>query len=467
MLPQRAGAASLSAVKGPELHDAWPRVADVAELLRLAVPVVVVQVGLVAMGTVDTMVVGRLSSPALAAVALGNLYFFSLCAFGMGALLALDPVVAQAVGAGDEAAVPAAVRRGLLLALLLATPTALLLLPGEAVLGLLRQPNDVIPTAAAYARVCAPGVPAFFAFFVLRQTLQARQRLRPVVAAILVTNVVNFGLDCALVFGVPGVVPALGAVGSAWASTACRFLLAAWLLLVLVREIPVWPRRLGPMAWRPLLALLRLGAPIGVQFQLEFAAFGVIALLMGLFGTVEMAAHQVALSLASLTFMVPLGISAAAAVKVGQAVGAADQARARRAAAAALLCGGGFMTVSALVLLSAPGWLAAAYTDVVEVAALAAALIPIAGFFQVFDGLQVVSTGVLRGAADTRAPMIINVLGFWLLGMPASLLLGFRLGLGPHGLWWGLVVGLAAVAILLLARVAWRLRRGIARVQLE
>lgn len=125
------------------------------------------------------------------------------------------------------------------------------------------------------------------------------------------------------------------------------------------------------------------------------------------------------------------------------------------------------MTVSALVLLSAPGWLAAAYTDVVEVAALAAALIPIAGFFQVFDGLQVVSTGVLRGAADTRAPMIINVLGFWLLGMPASLLLGFRLGLGPHGLWWGLVVGLAAVAILLLARVAWRLRRGIARVQLE
>lgn len=435
------------------------------EMLRLAVPVVVVQVGLVAMGTVDTMVVGRLSSQALAAVALGNLYFFSLCAFGMGALLALDPVVAQAVGAGDEASVPAAVRRGLLLAALLAIPTALLLLPGEIVLRLLRQPEEVIPMAAAYARVCAPGVPAFFAFFVLRQTLQARARLKPVVAAILATNLVNLGLDWALVFGVPGVVPPLGAVGSAWASTACRFLLAAWLMVALAREIPVWPQRRGPLAWRPVFSLLRLGAPIGVQFQLEFAAFGVIALFMGLLGTVEMAAHQVALSLASLTFMVPLGVSAAAAVKVGQAIGAGDQARALRAAAAALLCGGGFMAASALALLSLPGLLAAAYTDVAEVAALAAVLIPIAGFFQVFDGVQVVSTGVLRGAADTRAPMVINVLGFWLVGMPTSLLLGFHLDLGPQGLWWGLVVGLAAVAALLLARVAWRLRRGVTRVQ--
>lgn len=449
------------------LRAARPRAADLGEMLRLAVPVVVVQVGLVAMGTVDTMVVGRLSSQALAAVALGNLYFFSLCAFGMGTLLAVDPVVAQAVGAGDQAAVPAAVRRGLLLAALLALPTALLLLPAEPLLRLLRQPAEVIPTAAAYARVSAPGVPAFFAFFVLRQTLQARQRLRPVVAAILVTNLVNLSLDWVLVFGVPGLVPSLGAVGSAWASTACRFLLAAWLLVALAREIPVWPRRLGPLAWRPLFALLRLGAPIGVQFQLEFAAFGVIALLMGLLGTVEMAAHQVALNLASLTFMVPLGISAAAAVKVGQAIGAGDQGRALRAAAAALLCGGGFMSFSALTLLAVPGWLAAAYTDVGEVAALAAVLIPIAGFFQVFDGVQVVSTGVLRGAADTRAPMIINVLGFWLLGMPASWFFGFHLGWGPAGLWWGLVVGLAAVALLLLARVAWRLRRGVARLQLS
>lgn len=321
--------------------------------------------------------------------------------------------------------------------------------------------------AAAYARVSALGVPAFFAFLVLRQTFQARQRLRPVVAAILVANLVNLGLDWALVFGVAGVIPPLGAVGSAWASTACRFLLAAWLLVALSREVSVWPRQPGPVAWQPLLSLLRLGAPIGVQFQLEFAAFGVIALFMGLLGTVEMAAHQVALNLASLTFMVPLGISAAAAVKVGHAVGAGEQARALRAAGAGLLCGGGFMAASALALLTVPGLLAAAYTDVPEVATLAAALIPIAGFFQIFDGLQVVATGVLRGAADTRAPMVINILGFWLLGMPASLLLGFRLGLGPRGLWWGLVVGLATVAVLLLFRVGWRLRSGVSRVQVR
>lgn len=448
-------------------QGAWPSRADLRAMFQLAAPVVVVQVGLVAMGTVDTMVVGRLSSTALAAVALGNLYFFSICAFGMGTLLAIDPVVAQAVGAGDEEAVPTAVRRGLALAGLLSVPTSLLLLPGELLLRALGQPAEVIPAAADYARACAPGVPAFFAFFVLRQTLQARQRLRPVVSAILVTNLVNLGLDWALVFGIEGVLPGLGAVGAGWASTACRFLLAAWLLVVLGREIPLWSRVRAHLAWRPLLSLLRLGAPIGAQYQLEFAAFGVIALLMGLLGTVEMAAHQVALNLASLTFMVPLGISAAAAVKVGHAVGAGDQLRVKRATTAALLCGGGFMAASAVTLLAIPHSLAAAYTDVAEVAALAAKLIPIAGFFQVFDGLQVVSIGVLRGTADTRAPMVINVLGFWLLGMPASLLLGFVWGLGPTGLWWGLVVGLAAVALLLLARVGWRLGRRLERLQLD
>jgi MATE family multidrug resistance protein len=223
--------------------------------------------------------------------------------------------------------------------------------------------------------------------------------------------------------------------------------------------------RTDPEVFRlaPLVRTLGLGTPIGIQFQLEFAAFGVIAVLMGVMGTVEMAAHQVAINLASLTFMVPLGVSAAAAVRVGNAVGRTDGGAARRAASAALACGAGFMAVTALLFLALPSQLAGAYTSESHVLSLAATLIPIAGVFQVFDGLQVVSSGVLRGLGDTRTPMIVNLLGFWLVGVPISLGLAFVLDRGPTGLWWGFVFGLGAVAVLLLARIASRLSRPVAR----
>jgi MATE family multidrug resistance protein len=196
-------------------------------------------------------------------------------------------------------------------------------------------------------------------------------------------------------------------------------------------------------------------------------AFAAIALLMGGLGTVQMAAHQVAINLASLTFMVPLGISSASAVRVGQAIGADDAGRARRAASAALLIGAGFMSLMAALFVGAPRLLAAAYTSVDEVVALAALLIPIAGYFQIFDGLQVVSSGVLRGAGDTRAPLVVNIVGFWFIGLPTSLILAFRLDYGPEGLWWGVAAGLGAVAVFLLSRVAWKIRGKIERVEIE
>jgi MATE family multidrug resistance protein len=213
--------------------------------------------------------------------------------------------------------------------------------------------------------------------------------------------------------------------------------------------------------------MLRLGLPIGLQMQLEIGVFSVVALLMGHIGTVPMAAHQIAINIASLTFMVPLGVSGAAAVVVGQAVGAGEAARARRSAVAALATGAAFMLLSGLVLTLAPRPLARLYSLEAAVVALASLLIPIAGVFQVFDGLQVVSIGVLRGVGDTRAPMVVNVLGFWLIGLPVSLWLGFGVGTGAVGLWWGLVAGLAAVAMFLLARVRARLGSALERVRIE
>ncbi|MCP4897999.1 MAG: MATE family efflux transporter [bacterium] len=445
-----------------------PTHADIAAMLRLAVPVVIAQIGMMAMGVVDTMVVGRVSATALAAVALGNLLVMAISSFGFGTLMALDPLVAQGIGADDSVAVRRAVQRGLVIAMALCVPSALVLSTAEPMLRLLRQPQEVIPLAAGYVHICIPGLMPFLCFVVLRQTLQAMERMRPIIVAMVVANVFNLVADITLVHGLWGV-PALGPIGSAWATTASRTILFLTLIAVSRRELAPVLKSLDREALRlaPLWRTFRLGFPIGVQLQLEFVAFGVIALLMGGLGTLEMAAHQVTINLASLTFMVPLGVSAATAVRVGHAVGRADDDGVRRAAGAGLACGGGFMATTACLFLGVPQLLAAAYTTMPDVRILAASLIPIAGVFQIVDGLQVTSAGVLRGLGDTRAPMLINVLGFWLVGIPVSLWLGFGIGLGPPGLWWGLVAGLAAVAVLLLARVATKLSRPVTRVEVE
>jgi multidrug resistance protein, MATE family len=211
--------------------------------------------------------------------------------------------------------------------------------------------------------------------------------------------------------------------------------------------------------------MLRLGWTIGLQQVLEFGVFAAIGLLMGVLGTPEMAAHEIALTLASLTFMVPLGFGAAAAVRVGRAVGEGNRAAAGERARTALVCGVGFMLCTAVIMLVFPGAIAAAYTNQPVVATIAASLIPIAGMFQLFDGIQAVSAGVLRGLGDTRAPFVVNLAGFWLCGFPVSVALAFHTPLRALGLWWGLAAGLAVVASLLLLRVRSRLRGPLVQVE--
>jgi MATE family multidrug resistance protein len=447
----------------PAPPSAWR--AELTETRRLALPVVGVQVGTMMMGVVDTMMVGRLGAVPLAAVALGSLYVYNVTALASGTLLALDPVVSQAVGARDDHAVAHGVQRGAVLALLLAVPTVLATLPAAAVLRALGQPEEVVVPAARFVALSAPGVPALLGFVVLRQTLQAMHDTRAIVLTIVLANVLNLVLDWALIFGHLGL-PALGTDGTAAATTVARWSMLLTLLAT------AWPRlRPTLVPWhrdaaRPaaLARLARVGAPIGLQQFLEYAAFGAVGLLVGHLGAVAMAGHQATINLASLTYMVPLGVGAAAAARVGRAVGAGDAGGARRAATAALVWGIGFMLVSAAVLLLAPRALARLYTPDPAVIAVTAALIPLAGIFQVFDGLQVVSLGVLRGVGDTRAPMLVNIVGFWLIGIPVGVWLGLRRGMGPAGLWIGLVVGLAATGVVLAARVRVKLRGEVRRV---
>jgi MATE family multidrug resistance protein len=441
---------------------------EASALLRLSGPVVLGQAGLFAMGVTDTLMVGRVSAEALAAVALGALFSFMVLGSGRGLLTALDPVLSQALGARDHRGLRRGFQRGVLLALLISGPAALAMLLAEPTLRLLRQPEEIVPTASLYALISAAGAPAFLGFTVLRQTLQALHSVRPIVIAVLLANAANVLFNWLLVFGHCGL-PPLGPLGSAWATVLARWTMLLALVLLSKPSLAPLLRRWEPevLRPRPLLRLAGLGAPLGLQHFVEIGTFSAVALFMGWLGARELAAHQIAIQLASAAFMVPLGVSSAASVRVGLAVGRGDPRGTRRAAAVALGCGAAVMLLSGTAFAVAPELLARAFSPEAAIVAAAASLIRIAAIFQVFDGLQVVAIGVLRGVGDTRAPMLVNVLGFWCLGIPTSLGLAFGLDLGAEGLWWGLVVGLLAVAACLLLRVRARLSGPVARIDLD
>jgi MATE family, multidrug efflux pump len=445
-----------------------PNRADFRALTRLALPVVSVQLGMMLMGVVDTMMVGHLSANALAAVALGNLYFWTISVVGMGTLFALDPIVAQAVGAHDEPAIARGLQRGLLLAVFVTVPTAAVLLSVRPVLQWIGQPADLVPGATVFTQLIVPGLLPFYLFVVFRQTLQALGRIAPIVWVTLGANLLNAGLDWVLIYGRLGA-PALGIAGTALATSISRWAMALALLWVAWRDLGprLRPWRTESMDRAALGRMVRLGFPIGAQMFFEYGVFGVVGAIMGRIGTLAMAGHQIALNLAAIVFMVPQGVGAAAAVLVGRAVGAEDQSGVKRAALAGIFVGAGFMCFTALLFLLFPATLAGLYTLDPGVIAMAASLIVLGGWFAVFDGLQAVAIGVLRGIGDTRVPVILSLLGYWVIGLPVSLLLAFGAGHGPEGLWWGLVLGLAVTAAVLLGRVRARLGHVIHRVIID
>ncbi|MGB5998996.1 MAG: MATE family efflux transporter [Thermoanaerobaculia bacterium] len=434
-------------------------------VVGLAAPVVVVQLGTMLMGTVDTMMLGRVSEQALAAGALGHAVGTALLVLGIGILMAMDPLAAQAFGAGDRDGMAAQLVRGTVLALLLAVPISLAMAWIAGHLDLLGQQPELQILAGSYLRWLVPGNAALLLFGVLRQFLQAKSLVRPAVIAIVVANLFNVVADWALIFGHLGL-PRLEVMGSAIATSSSRWVLFLALLFA-ARPVlrPYWLRaRRAAVTMRGLWQMLRIGIPVGVQVGLEFFVFTTVALMMGNLGSRELAAHQIAINLASLSFMVPLGIAGAAATRVGNAIGRGDSQGARLSAMVSLMVGGGVMLLFGALFRLLPSSLARLYTNEPEVIDLAALLIPIAGLFQVVDGTQVVGAGVLRGAADTRFPAVSAFVGFWLVGLPLGSWLTYGRGMGPQGLWWGLTAGLATVAVLLVMRIRVRFRQDLVAV---
>jgi MATE family multidrug resistance protein len=438
---------------------------ELRQLARLAGPIALVQVGTNALNLVDVALLGRHTPAALPAMAMGSALAWSVMMFVFGTLIAVDPLLSQAIGARDREAIPRILGRAGILAFLLALPAALLLLPAHQVLRACGQPAALLDDAASYARWQGLGVLPFLWYSVIRSFLSAHARVWPQVATIVAGNILNFALDIWLIFGGLGV-PALGATGAAIATVVVRWLMFAtlfWLgrdlLLPQFRRLREASVRAAVCAWPPLLRLARRGVPVGAQLLLEIGVFAAVALGMGQLDAatvpagatgVNLAGHQIAMQLASLSFMLPLGIGIGASVRVGWAVGRQDHAAVRRSVRAALLAGGGVMGLSMAIFLLFPEQLAALLGEHAPALHVAAILIPIAGVFQIGDGLQVVAVGCLRGLGDLRAPVLANVIGFWLVGLPVGCLLAFRYDLGPAGLWWGLVFGLGLVAAILL-----------------
>ncbi|PIE24109.1 MAG: hypothetical protein CSA62_04710 [Planctomycetota bacterium] len=435
--------------------------------LRLALPIAFIQVGMLMMGVVDMLVCGRLEDEAarrlaVGAVSLGHSFTFLPLMFGMGILMVLDPLVSQALGARDQDAVERAVHRSVPLTLLVSLPALLAVLFARPLMQFFAQPEELIPIAVDYAWSILPGVPFFLGFIVLRQPLQAQHRLRPLIVVILIANLLNLGLNLILVQGHLGA-PALGALGSGIATSIVR--VALFLLLAYFARhqlgVPLWPLRRDALSLRSALALFWQGLPIGLQMLLEGGAFHAIALMMGWFGKNVLSAHMVTLQYAALSFMLPLGISQAAAVRVGYELGAGRFDQMRRAAWLACALGMAVMSVAAILFWLIPENLAWYMTPDQAIVAIAVQLLPIAAAFQIVDGLQVVATGALRGAGDLRVAMLLHLLGFWALGVPFGWWLAFRepFALGPPGLWIGLAAAIFATALFMLLRLRSVLNR--------
>lgn len=430
---------------------------ELRALGRLALPLAIASAGQSFMAVVSSAVAGRVGAAALGGVGLGNTVFMVGSVFGTGLVMGLDALIAQAVGAGDRARAARLARKGTLFALAsgLVLAGALALAP----LAFLPAGIDaaVAPEAARYLRWRALGMPPLLAFFAVRAWLQALGRTRALVTSTVAANLANLALAVPLALGggaLPGwcgplrALPAYGAAGAGAAATAASALQAGLMLLALCGAAPGG----GPPRRGELRGALRIGVPIAFHFTVEMGLFTLVGFLAGRLGELPMAAHQVALTLVTVSFTLVVGVGTAGSVRVGHAIGAGDAPGVRRAGLATFASGAAVMTCSALLISLFPRFLARLVTSDPAVIAAAVPLLGVAAVFQVFDGIQAVGAGLLRGAGDTRFTFLANVAGHYLVGLPVTVGLGVLAGRGVVGLWWGLCAGLVTVALAMVAR---------------
>ena len=450
-----------SSESAPASASGAPPRSELRDLLTLAVPLIAGHSGQQLMSFVDTAMIGRLGSAAIGGVGIGSGIFFAMTVIGMGTVLGMDALVAQAIGAGEHQRARRILWQGIRIALGMSVPVMALIV----LCAFLLEPIGIEAETAREARRFLvsrlPNVLPFLLFAAARSYLQAARGARVVVFSMVAANIVNLVANWLLIYGDEGLtraglpavgLPALGVVGSGLSSSLASmfaFVVCVWG----IRAIPAPPdpeRRASDPVLRA--KIFHLGVPIALQILAEVGAFTIASILAGRMGRGPAAGYQIAITLASFSFTVTLGLGAATAVRVGQAVGRGDTPAARRVGFLALRAALAFMSVTAIAFIAAPELLARILTDKLDVIAAAAPLVQVAGVFQLSDGAQVVAAGALRGAGDTRTAQRANLVGHYLVGLPIAVGLGIWLGVGGPGLWWGLSAGLTVVGVWLTLR---------------
>lgn len=430
---------------------------EIRPMTALAVPVVLAELGWMGMTVVDTMMVGRLSAEAIGAVSFGALFVNVFSFFCLGLLLGLDTLISQAFGARNFDRCNHCLVQGVWIALGV-TPLVTLLV--FATIPLARnwgvEPR-LLSDSIAYLKTLVWSILPLLLYVVFRRYLQSMNHAGVVMFALVSANLVNVLVNWLLIFGHWGF-PAMGVEGAGWATFFSRVYMFGVLLLFVIYKERIEPTGLlhaargidGPLV----RALLALGLPVALQLTAEYGVFAMATALIARIDTVSLAAHQIVLNVASVCFMVPLGVSSAGAVRVGQAVGRKDAAGAEISGWTAIALGAAFMMCSSITLFAAPEFILRIFTTDRSIFAIGVPLLFLAAAFQFFDGVQVTAGGVLRGIGDTHTPMLANLVGHWLLGLPVGALLCFGLGWQSFGIWAGLSIGLIFVSVILLH--AWR-----------
>ncbi len=430
---------------------------ELGATLKLALPLAAAQLSQMAMGTTDTIFLGSLGRDALATGGLGAILFFSLMITIGGGLSAVGILVAHARGAGEDWRIGQVMRGGFLLAILTAIPPMLLLWNAEPILLALGEPAALAHSVGRYDSVLLFAMPASLLMATQRAFLAAMDRPMMVMIVSVSAIVINGVLNYSLIHGALGL-PAMGYMGSCTATliTMCGMTAAIAIKMRWVSDLRQY-RLFGTIDWTVVRELASLGWPIAITMAVEIMLFGGAAIVVGLFGATALAAHQISITIASTTFMVPLALSQTANVRVGFSMGAGSPRGARQAGIASFVLGFGFMCLTATLMITIPHSISSLYITSndparEEVVTLAVRLLAIAALFQVFDGAQTIAAGALRGLKDTRVPALAAAIGYWGIGFVVARFLGVHLKLGVIGIWWGLATGLAVVATLLTIR---------------
>lgn len=428
-------------------------------MLQLAAPLALAEVGWMAMGIVDTVMAGPLGAAAVGAGTLGHMIYYPIAISAVGVLLGMDTLVAQAFGAKDERDCRRTLINGLWLALGLTPVVALLILASIPAMRGAGANSEVMSYCAPFMRALLWGVLPLLIFTAMRRYLQAIDIVKPITFTLVTANAANLLGNWVLMYGHWGA-PPMGLVGSGWSTSIAR----VYMMMVLAATIVWHERRSGRLllhiSWRPDLARLRrliwLGSPAAGQIAFEGAIFSIVTVMAAKLDVVSLAAHGISVQVISTTFMVPLGVSSAAAVRVGQAVGRKDPRGVIASGWAALAISALFMSAAGVALWMFPQWIVRVFIGDPAVIAMGIVLLRIAAFFELFDGLQVTATGALRGLGDTRSPMWAHLIFYWVVGLPVGYLLCFPYGWGAAGIWVGLSAALILIGAVLV--LVWKRR---------